>query len=66
MREFLSEHDVPFVDRNIRRSDEARAELAELTDALVVPQLFWRERHIVGFEPTELAELVTAYRQVVS
>jgi len=66
VREFLSDHGVPFVDRNIRQSDDARAELVARTDALVVPQLFWRETHIVGFEPTELAELVTAYRQVVS
>lgn len=66
MREFLSDHDVPFVDRNIRQSETARAELAARTDALVVPQLFWRDTHIIGFEPTELAELVTAYRQVVS
>lgn len=63
MREFLSDHQVPFVDRNIRRSDAARAELAARTDALVVPQLFWRDEHIVGFEPGELAELVEAYRE---
>jgi hypothetical protein len=66
VREFLSDNDVPFVDRNIRQSDAFRAELAARTDALVVPQLFWRGARIVGFEPTELAELVTAYRQVVS
>jgi glutaredoxin len=65
VREFLSDNNVPFVDRNIRQSDAYRAELAARTDALVVPQLFWRGRHIVGFEPTELAELVTAYRQDV-
>ena len=28
MREFLSGHDIPFEDRNIRGSEEARAELA--------------------------------------
>ena len=63
MREFLSDHDVLFEDRNIRQSEEARAELAARTEALVVPQLFWRDVHIVGFEPTELADLVTAYRR---
>ena len=66
MREFLSDNDVPFVDRNIRQSDAFRTELAARTGALVVPQLFWRGTCIVGFEPTELAELVTACRQVVS
>ncbi|MBA2298473.1 MAG: glutaredoxin family protein [Actinobacteria bacterium] len=62
MREFLSDHDVPFEDRNIRKSDEARAELAGRTDQLVVPQLFWGERHVVGFDPEALTELVRAYR----
>jgi hypothetical protein len=66
VREFLSDNDVPFVDRNIRQSEVFRAELAARTDALVVPQLFWRDVHIVGFAPTELADLVTAYRQVLS
>jgi len=62
VREFLSEHDVPFVDRNIRRSDEARAELAGRTSQLVVPQLFWEDRHVVGFDPEALTELVRDYR----
>ena len=63
MREFLSVHDVPFEDRNIRRSEAARDELAARTPELVVPQLFWRDRHIVGFDPEALAELVDAYRR---
>jgi glutaredoxin len=62
VREFLSEHEVPFEDRNIRRSEEARDELATRAGALVVPQLFWRDRHVVGFEPEALADLVAAYR----
>ncbi len=37
MREFLSAHDVPFTDRNIRQSGDARDELAGRTDQLVVP-----------------------------
>ncbi len=62
MREFLSDNDVPFEDRNIRQSEEARAELAERSADLVVPQLFWGDMHIVGFEPTALQELVRAYK----
>lgn len=62
MREFLSAHDVPFADRNIRQSGEAREELAGRTDKLVVPQLFWGDRHIVGFDPEALTDLVEAYR----
>ncbi len=63
MREFLSDHDVPFADRNIRGSEEARAELSKRTDKLVVPQLFWGDRHIVGFDPEALTGLVEAYRE---
>jgi glutaredoxin len=63
VREFLSDHEIPFDDRNIRRSEAARDELAARTAKLVVPQLFWRERHIVGFDPAALEELVQAYRE---
>ena len=63
MREFLSDHEIPFDDRNIRRSEAARNELAARTAKLVVPQLFWRERHIVGFDPAALEELAQAYRE---
>ena len=63
MREFLSGHEIPFDERNIRRSETARAELAARTGDLVVPQLYWRDRHIVGFDPSALAELAHAYRE---
>ena len=62
MREFLSGHDIPFEDRNIRGSEEARAELAARTSELVVPQLFWADRHVVGFDPVALTEVVEAFR----
>lgn len=62
MREFLSQHEVPFEDRNIRKSEAARAELTARTGGLVVPQLFWGDRHIVGFDNAALAELVNDYR----
>lgn len=63
MREFLSDHGIPFDDRNIRQNDDARDDLAERGTGLIVPQLFWRDRHIVGFDPTALDELVHAYRE---
>jgi glutaredoxin len=62
VREFLSDHDVPFEDRNIRQSEEARAELEERSVDVVVPQLFWDDVHIVGFDPPALDQLVHAYR----
>lgn len=62
MREFLSDNDIPFDDRNIRGSEEARDELATRTGKLVVPQLFWRDRHVLGFDPVALDELAAAYK----
>jgi glutaredoxin len=62
VREFLSGHDIPFEDRNIRGSEEARAELAARTSELVVPQLFWAGHHVVGFDPVALTEVVEAFR----
>jgi glutaredoxin len=66
VREFLSGRDVPFEDRNIRASGAARDELAGRTSQLVVPQLFWGDRHIIGFDPEALTELVAAYREGVA
>ena len=66
MREFLSDNDVPFEDRNIRGSEDARAELAQRSVDIVVPQLFWGDVHIVGFDPAALDELVRAYRAAAS
>ena len=66
MREFLSDHEIPFDDRNIRHSEAARAELAARTAKLVVPQLFWHDRHIVGFDQVALEELAQAYVERVT
>lgn len=66
MREFLSGHSIPFVDRNIRQSEEARDELVARGTDLVVPQLFWGEHHIVGFDTAALEELAQAYRAGVT
>jgi len=66
VREFLSDNEVPFDDRNIRRSDAARDELVQRSSELVVPQLFWREHHIVGFDHAALQELVHAYQESVT
>ena len=66
MREFLSDHEIPFDDRNIRASEDARDELATRTGKLVVPQLFWRDHHVLGFDPTALDELAAAYRASVT
>src|SRR3954466_5945662 len=61
VREFLSVNNVPFDDRNIRKSEAARAELGGRTNDLIVPQLFWHETHIVGFDAAALERLVAEY-----
>jgi glutaredoxin len=61
VREFLSVNNVPFEDRNIRRSEEARTELGDRTSELVVPQLFWGETHIVGFDADALDRLAAEF-----
>ena len=66
MREFLSDHEIPFGDRNIRGSEDARDELATNTGTLVVPQLIWRDHHILGFDPAALEEFATAYKATVA
>ena len=66
MREFLSDNEVPFEDRNIRQDTTAHDELTARTGRLVVPQLFWGDRHIVGFDPEALTDFVRAYRERVS
>jgi glutaredoxin len=65
VREFLSANSVPFEDRNIRRSDHARVELDARTGNLVVPQLFWRDMHIVGFDEPALVRLAAEYGRPV-
>jgi glutaredoxin len=66
VREFLSDNGIRFDDRNIRKSEAARTELAARTGALVVPQLFWRDRHVVGFDQDALEQLADAYRAAVT
>lgn len=66
MREFLSDNGIPFDDRNIRQSEAARDELAARSLELVVPQLFWRDQHIVGFDPAALEKLAHTYRNSVT
>ena len=66
MREFLSDHQVSFEDRNIRGDTSARAELAGLSSEMLVPQLFWGNVHIIGFDPQKLDDFVVAYRSASS
>ena len=66
MREFLSDHEIVFDDRNIRASEDARHELATRTGTLVVPQLIWRDHHVLGFDPAAIEEFATAYKATLA
>ncbi|MFN8497954.1 MAG: glutaredoxin family protein [Anaerolineae bacterium] len=50
MREFLSEHGIPFEDRNIRKDPAARASLLALTGEVSVPLLIVGDERILGFD----------------
>ena len=62
MREYLQAQSVEFDDRNIRQSQEARAELLSLTEDLIVPMVVFEDRQVVGFDPAGLDEIVQAFR----
>ena len=62
MREYLQAQSVEFDDRNIRQSQEARAELLSLTEDLIVPMVAFEDRQVVGFDPAGLDEIVQAFR----
>lgn len=61
MREYLQAHSVEFDDRNIRQSEEARAELLSLTQELVVPLVVFRDRQVAGFDPDALDGVISSY-----
>jgi hypothetical protein len=58
VREFLSHHRVPFVERNIRWNPDAQRELRELTGQLVVPALVVGDEWFLGYDPKVLESLV--------
>lgn len=62
MRDYLAAHGVEFDDRNIRSSEAARAELEARSGTLVVPQVVYGQRVVVGFDPEGLDEVVRLYR----
>jgi glutaredoxin 3 len=58
VRDFLTQHGVPFVERNIRKDPAARDELEQRTGRLVVPVVFIGDQQIVGWDEERLAELL--------
>lgn len=62
MREFLSENDIPFVERNIRQDPAAKDELMRLTGKLVVPAFAVDGEWYYGYDPEQLGSLTARYR----
>ena len=62
MREFLSEHSIPFVERNIRQDPQAKEELLRLTGKLVVPAFAVDGHWFFGYDPERLESLVSCYQ----
>ena len=58
MRDYLTQHGVPFVERNIRKDPSARDELARRTGRLLVPVLFVGDETVVGWDEPRLRQLL--------
>lgn len=62
MRDHLHAAGVEFDDRNVRQSESGLSELRSRTGDVVVPQLFYGDRSVTGFDPSAIDELIAAYR----
>jgi len=63
VRDYLHAKSVEFDDRNIRQSEEARAELLDLNDNLMVPVLIYKDQSVVGFDPEGIDKIIEAYSE---
>jgi glutaredoxin 3 len=57
VRDFLSKHDIPFVERNIRQ-DLHKEELLALTGKLSVPTIVVGGEWFIGYDPDRLLALI--------
>jgi glutaredoxin len=62
VREFLSERNIPFVERNIRQDPQAKEDLERLTGKLVVPAFEVDGEWSFGYDPERLETLTARYR----
>lgn len=58
MQDFLTQHGVPFVERNIRKDPRALDELLDRTGRLVVPVVFVGDEPIVGWDEERVRRLL--------
>lgn len=58
MREFLSDHNIPFTEYNIRRDPDARRRIVELLGMEAVPVTIIGDQRIIGFDQARLEALL--------
>lgn len=58
MREFLSDHKVEFIERNIRRDPEARQYIIDILGAEAVPLTMIDGEMVIGFDRARLETLL--------
>ena len=63
-KSLLTELSVPFVDINLDKRPDLRAELTQRTGLRTVPQIFFNEKHIGGCD--ELKQLVSLCSKDIS
>ena len=58
MKEFLSQHDVSFEEKDVAADREAREEMVNLTGRLAVPALKIGDQAVVGFDQDRIKKLL--------
>ncbi|GIK42862.1 MAG: hypothetical protein BroJett011_66950 [Chloroflexota bacterium] len=58
MREFLSDHKVEFIERNIRRDPEARQYVVDTLGTEAVPLTMIDGEMVIGFDRARLESLL--------
>ncbi|MFY9188065.1 MAG: glutaredoxin family protein [bacterium] len=58
VKEFLSQHNVTFTEKDVAADREARQEMLGLTGRSAVPALKIGNQVVVGFDRTRISELL--------
>lgn len=56
-KEFMKEHNVPYVEHDVATDAEKRQEMIELTGQMGVPVIVVGDEAMVGYDQKKLAEL---------
>ena len=58
MKEFLSEHNVAYEEKDVASDKEARQEMLALTGSMAVPALKIGNEAVVGFDKARISQLL--------